>query len=232
MIRLIRADFLEAVPRLDDESVDLFLIDIPYNISKENNFRTMKDRENRVGIDFGEWDKGFDESTLDCLIPKLKKGGAVLVWSSFEQFDAVRSALSGLELKDKLVWEKSNPMPRNRDRRYVSNVELCTWYVKGGAKWTYNRQHASYESCVLKYPSESGGAYTRYHPTQKNLKMIEYLLSIHSNEGDTVVDCFMGGGTTGVACKNLNRNFIGIEIDENYFNISKSRIGNIPDKLF
>lgn len=227
MIKLINDNFLNVIPTLENESVSLFLIDIPYNISRENNFKSMKDRENRVGIDFGDWDKNFDELSLDILKPKLKKGGSILIWCAFEQFEIVRVALDGLVLKDKLIWEKSNPMPRNRDRRYVSNVELCNWYVKKGDKWTYNRQSENYEGCVLKYPSESGGAYVRYHPTQKNLKMIEHLIKIHSNEYDMVVDCFMGGGTTGVACKNLNRNFIGVEIDKKYFEISKKRIENL-----
>jgi site-specific DNA-methyltransferase (adenine-specific) len=227
MITLINDDFINVVPKLDDESVSLFLIDIPYNISRDNNFSSMKDRKNRVGIDFGEWDKEFNESSLGILIPKLKKGGSILIWSAFEQFDIIRDVFQELELKDKLIWEKSNPMPRNRDRRYVSNVELCTWYVKKGEKWTFNRQKESYESCVLKYPSESGGGFTRYHPTQKNLEMIKYLVNIHSNIDDVVVDCFLGGGTTGVACKLLNRNFIGVELDKNYFEVSKKRIENI-----
>jgi site-specific DNA-methyltransferase (adenine-specific) len=227
MITLINDNFINVIPTLDDESVSLFLIDIPYNISRDNNFGSMKDRKNRVGIDFGEWDKEFNELSLGVLIPKLKKGGSILIWSAFEQFDILRKVFQDLELKDKLIWEKSNPMPRNRDRRYVSNVELCTWYVKKGDKWTFNRQKESYESCVLKYPSESGGGFTRYHPTQKNLEMIKYLVNIHSNINDVVVDCFLGGGTTGVACKLLGRNFIGVELDKNYFEISKKRIENL-----
>lgn len=227
MITLINDNFINVIPKLDNESVSLFLIDIPYNISRDNNFSSMKDRKNRVGIDFGEWDKEFNELSLDILIPKLKKGGSILIWSAFEQFDIIRNVFQELELKDKLIWEKSNPMPRNRDRRYVSNVELCTWYVKKGEKWTFNRQKESYESCVLKYPSESGGGFTRYHPTQKNLEMIKYLVNIHSNINDVVVDCFLGGGTTGVACKLLGRNFIGVELDENYFEVSKKRIENL-----
>jgi site-specific DNA-methyltransferase (adenine-specific) len=227
MITLINDNFINVIPTLNDESVSLFLIDIPYNISRDNNFNSMKDRKNRVGIDFGEWDKEFDESSLNILIPKLKKGGSILIWSAFEQFDIIREVFQELEIKDKLIWEKSNPMPRNRDRRYVSNIELCTWYVKKGGKWVFNRQKENYESCVLRYPSESGGGFIRYHPTQKNLEMIKYLINIHSNPKDMVVDCFLGGGTTGVACKILDRDFIGVELDKNYFEISKKRIENL-----
>jgi DNA modification methylase len=123
-------------------------------------------------------------------------------------------------------------MPRNRDRRYISNIELCLWFVKDGAKWTFNRQNDNYDGCVLRYPSESGGGYKRYHPCQKNVKLLEELIRRHSNEGDIILDPFIGSGATGVAALNLNRNFIGIEIDENYFNIAEERIKNVEkDKI-
>jgi len=65
----------------------------------------------------------------------------------------------------------------------------------------------------------------RVHPTQKPVTLFEYLIKTYTNEGETVLDNCMGSGTTGVACKNLNRNFIGIELDEGYFKIAKERIG-------
>lgn len=227
MVQLINDDYIEAIKNLDDNSIDLILTDIPYNISKENGFGGFdkKTNRNRVGIDFGEWDKGFDVKKLSLLIPKLKKGGSIVLFSSFEQFGEVISTFGELELKDKIIWEKSNPMIRNRDRRYVSNIELCSWFVKG-KHWTFNRKNEKYEGCVLRYPTESGGGFKRYHPTQKNLNMIGYLLEIHSNEGDLVLDPFMGGGTTGVACKKFNRNFIGIEADKKYFDVASDRIDN------
>lgn len=211
MIELYNEDYLVGINRIKENSIDLILTDIPYNISKENNFKSMKDRENRNGIDFGEWDKDFKEENLNKLIPLLKSGGSLVIFHSFEQFNKLQLIFSGLELKDKLIWEKTNPMPRNRDRRYVSNIELCSWYVKNGNTWTFNRQKENYESCVFKYPSESGGGFERFHPTQKNLKMIEYLLKIHSNENDLVLDCFSGSGTTALSCLLNNRNFIGFE---------------------
>ena len=120
-------------------------------------------------------------------------------------------------------------MPRNRDRRYVPDVEMIIWLVKPG-KWTYNRQNQKYESSVIPIPSESGGGCKRYHPTQKPIKLIEYLIKIHSNKDDIVLDPFMGSGTTGVACRNLNRKFIGIELDEDYYQIACDRIQNEAGK--
>lgn len=223
-IQIFNDDFLNGIKDIPEQSIDLILTDIPYNISKKDNLKTLKNRTGRNGIDFGEWDKEFNELDLIHLIPLLKKGGSFLIWTSFEQYYILKEDVlkDDLIFKDKIIWEKTNPMPRNRDRRYISNIELCSWFIKKG-KWTFNRQNEKYEGSVLRYPSESGGGYKRYHPTQKNLKMIKYLLNIHSNKGDTILDPFLGGGTTAVASRDLERNFIGFEIDKNYYDISIKR---------
>ena len=114
-------------------------------------------------------------------------------------------------------------MPRNRDRRYVPDIEMIIWFIKPG-KWTYNRQNSKYESSVISIPSESGGGYKRYHPTQKPLKLIEYLIKIHSNKNDLVLDPFMGSGTTAISSIKTGRNFIGFELEEKYYNDSLKRI--------
>lgn len=217
-------DFIEGVKLLDDESVDLILTDIPYNVSRDNNFKTMKDRKGRKGIDFGEWDKGFNEESLINLERVLKKGGSLITFHAFEQYEIIRNVFNRLEVKDKIIWQKTNPMPRNRDRRWISDIEIASWFVKKGGKWTFNRQNEKYEASVLKYPAESGGGFKRYHPTQKNLSMIEYILNIHSNEGDLILDPFMGGGTTAVAAVKNNRNFIGFEISDEYHKIATERL--------
>ena len=223
-IRLFNGDYLEVVSELvtNGVKVDAIITDIPYNISKDNNFKTMKDRAGRNGTDFGEWDKGFDETKLVTLEALLKDGGSLFVFHSFEQFGTLQNIFT-LEFKDKVIWQKTNPMPRNRDRRWISDIEIASWYVKG-KNWTFNRQDEKYEKSVLRYPSESGGGFKRWHPTQKNLNLIEYIMKVHTNENDLVLDPFMGSGTTILAAKNLNRRGIGIELDEKYFNIAKERI--------
>jgi site-specific DNA-methyltransferase (adenine-specific) len=80
-----------------------------------------------------------------------------------------------------------------------------------------------YPTSVLQFNTER----TKYHPTQKPVALLEYLIKTYTNEGDTVLDNCMGSGSTGVACLNTNRNFIGIELDENYFQIAKDRINSI-----
>ena len=163
------------------------------------------------------------------MFSKTQKGGVLIAFNDFRKATIVHDLMveNGMEYKDTLIWHKTNAMPRNRDRRFITNVEMIQLFIKSKGKWTFNRQHESYESSVLSYASESGGGFKRYHPTQKPIKLISYLLEICTNENDTILDPFMGSGSTGVACKNLNRKFIGIEKDEEYFKIAQERIGEV-----
>ena len=222
---LINGDCFEVCKKFRDKQFDLIMTDIPYCISKENNFKTMKDRKNRNGIDFGVWDKEFDCSRLCDFARLLKSDGSLFLFHSIEQYTDLRRVFDAeLEFKDNIIWQKTNPMPRNRDRRYIRDIEIASWYIVKGGKWTFNRQSEKYDSSVLRYPSESGGGFKRFHPTQKNLQMIKELILRHSNEGDVVFDPFMGSGTTCVACRDLNRKFVGVELDEKYYQIACDRI--------
>lgn len=227
-IDIINEDCFKVIQQFieNDFKVDAIITDIPYQISVDNNFKTMKDRTGRNGIDFGEWDKEFDCSSLGIFSKILKPNGSIVLFHSFEQYADVKKTFedNGLECKDRIIWEKTNPMPRNRDRRYISNCEMGSWYVMKKAKWTFNRQDEKYQKMIFRYPSESGGGFKRYHPTQKNLELMKEIVAIHTNENDIVFDPFAGSGSTGVACKLLNRNFIGCEIDKNYAKIIEERI--------
>jgi DNA modification methylase len=218
MIDLHLGDCLEVMKQIPNKSVDLVLTDPPYNIARENNFSTM----GRAGIDFGEWDKGFDLfSYIDQVSRVLNKDGSFVVFNAWRNLGAIAdyAEKQGFETKDMIRLEKSNPMPRNRDRRYITDYECAIWFVKEKAKWTFNRQDDKYQRPKFVACIESG-----LHPTQKNLSLMENLVKIHSNENNVVLDPFMGSGTTGLACKNLNRHFIGIEQNANYFEIAKGRI--------
>ena len=183
----------------------------------------MKDRRHRKGIDFGDWDHSFDINILKPLQAKLKQNGSLVIFHSIEQYHKIQETLTALTVKDRLIFRKNNPMPRNRDRRYVVNIEFASWYVKG-KHWTFNRQAPNYEECILSFNAESGSNYKRYHPTQKPLKLFEHLIKIHSNPGDVILDPFAGSCTTALAAIHTDRSYICIEQDKQYVNIAKDRI--------
>lgn len=218
--RVIHGDCLEWLPQIEDESIDLLLTDPPYNVSMKSNFHTM----GRKGVDFGEWDKGFNQSAwLDIASKKVKKGGSILIFNDYKNIGEMKNVLeeNGFVIKELLIWKKTNPMPRNRDRLYVTSIEVALWAVKGKG-WTFNRQRETYENGIFESPIVHHSK--RLHPTQKPLSVIEEMIKIHTNENDVVLDCFLGSGTTAIACINTNRNFIGIEMDWDYYEIANERI--------
>lgn len=211
----------------DKIKVDAIITDPPYNISKDNNFYTMKNAK-RHGINFGEWDKGFDLfSWLDVADKLLKDGGNIIIFNSFLNIGNIAQYLENKNyaVKDLIRWVKPNPMPRNMDSRFVSDYELAIWCVKGKSKWTFNNSTDSYLRPEIKCPCPSGKERLG-HPTQKPVFLMEELVKIFTRRDDTVLDPFMGSGSTGIACIRQNRNFIGIELDETYYNMAYKRIFN------
>jgi DNA modification methylase len=230
-------DCVEGIGNLVSQgvSVDLVVADPPYVISRDSNFHTMKDRRNaRTGTSFGTWDIEFDNNPwISKSFDILKDGGSMIVFNDFKKVSdvVVIATKAGFEFKDVIVWEKTNPMPRNRDRRYAPSLEMMMWFVKKKkARWTFNRQNSSYQSPVMRYASESGGAFRRFHPTQKPVKMIEEIIKIHSNTGELVLDPFMGSGTTAIAAINTDRQFVGFELNEEYYSILSNRISEHTNK--
>ena len=102
-------------------------------------------------------------------------------------------------------------------------LEVINSKFKSKVKPKFNLTNRKYKSNVLEYSK----SYNHYHPTEKPVPLLEDLIKTYTNEGDIVLDFTMGSGSTGVACKNLNRNFIGIELDEGYFNIAKERCNKL-----
>ena len=111
-----------------------------------------------------------------------------------------------------IEWIKTNPQPINSKINYLTNSrEIALLGIKGN-KPTFN---SSYDVGIYRFPMASGK--NRFHPTQKNLQLFEELIKKHSNPNDVVLDTFLGGGTTAIACKNTNRQFKGCEINKEYF---------------
>lgn len=134
----------------------------------------------------------------------------------------------GFEIKDLIRWKKTNAMPRNRDRRFITDYEVAIWAVKKGGKWTFNRLSETYEIPEIVSPIASKGEKREgQHPTQKPIFVMEWLIERLSNKNDIILDPFAGIGSTCIACKKLDRHYIGIEIDDNYCSIALNRINKM-----
>ena len=222
--KLYRGDCLEMIDQLPDRSVDLMLTDPPYNISRENRFWSM----NRQSMDFGVWDHDFDQTSwIQPMTEKIAKNGAMIIFNRWKNLGLIADELErcGMDVKDCIRWEKTNPMPRNRDRRYVADFEFAVCAVKRGGRWTFNRQDPKYQRPEFIATAPNGKH--RFHPTQKPVSLLEELIKIHTNPDDLVFDPFMGSGSTGVAALELGRQFVGIEIDEKYYRVAQERIEKI-----
>ena len=226
-IKIYHTDGIQFLQEMikNKQTVSHIITDPPYNISQKNNFPTMRNK--RQGVDFGEWDKQFDLlGWIELATQILNKNGSIITFCSYKfiSFIAQKYEEQGIEVKDILVWQKSNPMPRNIQRRYVQDMEFALWGVKKGAKWTFNKpDEQPYLRSFFKTATVSGNEKT-IHPTQKSLALMMEIIQIHTNKNDTIFDPFMGSGTTGLACSNLERNFIGTEIDKQYFHIAQDRL--------
>ncbi len=205
--------------------VNHIITDPPYNISKENNFNTLKNP--RQGVDFGEWDKDFDLFSWIAKYEKiLDKNGSMIVFCSYRYLSFIIKTMeeNNLNVKDIILWKKSNPMPRNIERRYVQDMEFAIWAVKKGSKWTFNKdKNKPYMRSLFETPTVAGTEKVN-HPTQKSLKLMRALIQTHTNEKDLIIDPFMGSGSTGLAAIQLGRKFIGVELDKTYFNIAVERL--------
>lgn len=228
-MEIFNEDNLIVLKNMEKESVDLVVTDPPYNISRDNNFTSM----GRSGIDFGQWDKNADLFSWILQLNRIvKKNGSVFIFNDWKNLGDISRVLdeNGFETKDVVRWVKNNPMPRNRDRRYVVDYEFGIWAVKKGSKWVFNRQNDSYDRPEIKSgltPKSEKKWGT--HPTQKPVFVMEEIIQRHSNEGDVIFDPFMGSGSTGVAAINTGRDFIGVELDNNYFEIAKNRIAEVKN---
>ena len=190
--------------------------------SKKENFMkygTIYGKKYCVKTDYGDWDKDFTIEKLNEFVKqyykKLRKGGTLIIFFDLWKITVLKEIMEKCKFKQIrfIEWIKTNPQPLNSKRNYLTNCrEIALLGVKGG-KPTFN---SSYDNAIYQFPLQGGKK--RFHPTQKSLSLFEELIKKHSNEGDTVLDTFLGGCTTALACKNTNRKFKGCEISEDYYN--------------
>lgn len=193
--------------------------------AKENfmMYGTIYGKKYSVKTNYGEWDEQFTMDNLEAFIKayykKLRDGGTCIIFFDLWKLTPLKELMEKHKFKQLrfIEWVKTNPQPVNSKVNYLTNArEIALLGVKKG-KPTFNGE---YDNGIYRYPIQGGK--NRVHPTQKNLKLFEELIQKHSNEGDLVIDTFLGGGTTALAAKNTGRKCIGSELDKTYFeNIQK-----------
>jgi site-specific DNA-methyltransferase (adenine-specific) len=171
-----------------------------------------------VKTDYGEWDSSFTLALLDQFVgeyyKKLKRGGTLIMFFDLWKITDLKAIMEKHNFKQirMIEWIKTNPQPRNSKVNYLTNCrEIALTGVKDGNP-TFN---SSYDNGIYSFPLQGGKG--RFHPTQKSLALFEELIKKHSVENDTVLDTFLGSGTTAIACRNTNRNFKGCEIAKEYY---------------
>ena len=235
MIKLINDDCLKVLPTLADKSVDLILTDPPY------------------GTTACKWDSIIPFEPMWKELKRIVKDNSTIALFGSEPFSSNLRMSNINNYKYDWIWQKqqgTNPLSVNY--MPLKDYEIISIFYK--TKPTYNPQmtfgkpYKSYKSTIKKIGEVYGGQKSQHrdnpkgsrfpkmvlyfkterglHPTQKPVALLEYLIKTYTNENDTVLDFTMGSGSTGVASKNLNREFIGIELDEKYFNIASERINN------
>ena len=229
---IINGDCLEYISKVDSESINLILIDPPYIISRPSGFSNYSDKASddikkkygNLSIDFGEWDKV--DLNWDLLFSEykrvLRKGGTLIIFYDVWKSNELKEFAQKYKFNQPRVgaWIKTNPVPINSKINYLSNATEYFFSFVKGSKPTFN---SKYDNAFYSYPICHGKE--RYeHPTQKPLGLIKDIIEKHSNIGDVVLDTFAGTGTTGHACYLLDRKFILIEKDENYFKIIEKRL--------
>lgn len=228
---LLKGDTLERMKEIPDGSVDMVMCDLPYGTT-----------QNR-------WDSVIELPSLWAAYRRVCKKNAAIVLTASQPFTSVLGVSNVTSLKYAWVWEKSAatghlnakrmPMKIHEDV-LVFSEEAHNYYPQDlkphgkvtrrgsngdnfGKSGTENFQEwTNYPRSILKFSSDPKPV----HPTQKPVALMEYLIKTYTDPGETVLDNTMGSGTTGVACMNTGRNFIGIERDDNYFAIAEQRIVN------
>ena len=230
MIDLRCGDCLEIMKDIPDNSIDLVVTDCPYhivsggctNIPRKDEPSGIFNRRNTFTQKNAKSGKLFDNNDikfkdwLPDVYRVLKDGTHCYIMINARNLKELQQEAEnvGFKFQNIIIWNKGNATP---NRYYLNAYEMILMLRKGKAKNINNMGCKN----IVDIKNIRGN---KLHPTEKPVELNELFIKNSSEQGDTILDPFMGVGSCGLACKNTNRNFIGIELDEKYFNIAKERI--------
>jgi site-specific DNA-methyltransferase (adenine-specific) len=223
--------------KIDSETVDMVFADPPYNLSKSNfKIKFVKSGGSDLSTNKGEWDilepsdfERFTEEWLREAFRVLRPGGAIWVAGTYHNIYMVGYLMQrmGFELLNEVLWHKSDATPNLSCTRFVADHENFIWARKGKGN-TFNYEvmkemnGGKQMRSIWTRGKTAGGK--KIHPTQKPEWLLERVVLATTNEGDLVLDPFLGSGTTAVVAKKLKRQFIGSELDPDYYKLATERI--------
>ena len=207
---IVNANCMTIMPTMTADSIDYLLTDIPYGVvNRESNGLRLLDKGNADTETFV-----LSDFLDECY--RVTKN-SLTIFCGKEQFSEIFAFFANkVGTTRPIVWEKSNPSPMNGQYIYLSGVELAVWFKKRGAK-TFN---AHCKNTVMRHPSGR----SKVHPTEKNHKLLAELILDNTNVGDTVFDPCAGSGAHLLVAKTLDRNYFGIELDADWFNVATERL--------
>lgn len=230
--KIYNEDCLIGIKKLPDNFIDLVIIDPPYQINNHNVkydsdlARSINNYNNELYDT--KLTNGYDYKILDELIRVLKKIN-IYIFCNGEQIPFyIKYFVIDRKCKmDIIIWNKTNALPLFNNK-YLSDKEYCLYFRKGGYCSPKNYEDAK---TVFYYPINIKDKKKWKHPTIKPEELIRKLIRNSSKEGDIVLDSFMGSGTTAISCIKENRNFIGYEINKEFYKICLKRIKEVKEEL-
>lgn len=209
--RIYNEDCLEGMKRIPDGSVDMVLTDPPYGMAFQSGHRKIKHK-----IMKGDQNLEWLDDFVDEIFRVSKNNTAHYMFCSFHHIDKFKQAIEKkFKVKNILTWVKNNTSMGDLKGDFAPKTEFIIFFHKGRRLINGKR-----DPNVLEFKKTRN----ELHPTQKPVDMTEYLIGKFSDEGDLILDPFMGSGTTAIACLNTDRQYIGFELDKDYYNIAQDRI--------
>ena len=238
---LLNGDCLELMEAIPDDSIDMVLCDMPYGTTE------------------CKWDKTLDLTVVWTHINRITKNNAAICLFSAQPFTTILINSNLKNYRTEWIWEKPaatgflnakiqplraheniivfyrkkptyNPqITHGHPRKTASRKNVNSECYGDAIKMQHYDSTSRYPRDVIVFPSDK--QLVSLHPTQKPVSLCEYFIKTYSNENDVILDFTMGSGTTGIACLNTNRKFIGIEKDDKYFELAKSRIEQYRNQL-
>lgn len=231
---VLNADSRDVIKRIPDNAIDFILTDPPYNLAKHSTGNINLPGRSAINNDLVDWDlvEFNPEEWVDEFVRILKPTGNLFIFTSYNQLGRWYNCLDHrFDSSNFMIWHKTNPAPKIYKAEFLNSCEMIFTCWNKRHTWNFSSQdemHNFIESPICSGPERLKNP---KHPTQKPISILKRMIEMASNEDDIIFDPFMGVGSTGVAAMQMNRRFIGVELEPQYCQAGKLRIEAELDEL-